>query len=656
MIVGVDIEQRIDCALRKNNFFFGTIYGQKGKICKTIYNKKEFWQELIKLAVKEAKQKRNLFVYGHNHYFDFLQYADLDDSNIIYRTISPFIFEREFSEQEKIKYNINKKSKNRIYFLDTFALYRDSLSNMAKLIGTKKFDWDFTDVDKIREIEKDIDNKVVTPEVGKYITYNVQDARIVYDYILYLKQELLKIGFNPKRLMTITLLSRNYYFNNIKKLEEKDFFGKLPIKKDASGKEHLKSYIFRNRNKNECYMPTKTILERQVIAGRGGRFEAFKLGSFTDCAKVDLNSAYTEAMNNIAFPDLTSLSGLIYDPDVYFNSNKREYLQKIGISLVHLRKKEKSKIGYVPVRYNHKGQVHQIFPNVDNLDIIGTYTNQEIRFFISKGFEVKKVLYTCYYDRQIKNPLPVINKKLYKLRQKGEFWNYLAKSIMNYFTGSTKQNREYLERRIDSVLKLYEYRHKGFKTDGGFANKFIYIKGKDEIIYSKSFMGQLYSDITAYIRIKMSKTLELIGEDNLVYVPCDAVIFPASRFKELAELIDIGTDIGQFKVEYLSANGYIISKQQYYIDQEVKLSGITKKAVLENYDKIKNLETIKTSKMVSLFQNVEKAGDFVEEQRNFGESQIKAQALIDDVKTKNFFIDELDLKKNREVIVKYLEA
>lgn len=654
MIIAIDIEQRIDCALQKNNFFFGTIYGKKGKICKTIYNKKEFWEELKKIAIKEAKQKRNTYIYAHNHYFDFLQYADLNDSNIIYRSTNPLIFERNLSNKEKKENKIDQNNKNKMFFLDSWALYNGSLESLGKIIKLEKKEFDFEKIKEIKEIENKIDQNIKDDQVNNYINYNIQDTKIVYEFLNFLKMNLKKIKFRPKRLMTITLLSRNYYLSQIKKLEEKGFFGELE-KTEKNGKTYYKSYIFKDRLKNIFYKPSELIMEKQTIAGRGGRFEVFQLGNFKNCSKIDINSAYTEAMNNIRFPNLKSMNGLIYDPDNYFNTKKREYLNKIGISLVHLQKNEKSEVGIVPIRYEFDNQVHQIFPNNKNLNLIGSYTHQEINYFLKNGFELKKVLYTIYYEKEIKNPLPEINKKLYKLRKKNEFWNHFAKAIMNYFSGSLKQNREYLEKKYDYRLYVDEYIKKGYSVNTGHAGKFLYIKGKNKKIYSKSFAGQIYADITANIRIKITELLKQIGNENIIYVPCDSVIFKDKKFQEIKNEIKINDNIGSFKLEHENKNGYIISKQQYYIDKDIKIAGVLKKDIEKNKDIIKKIGTIKTKKMVSLFRDFENAGSFTSEIRDFKESEEKTRKLLEEIKNINFFIDNKDLKLNKEIITKYLK-
>ena len=660
MILAVDIEQQISYALKSNNFFFGTIYGKDGKVNFTIDNKKLFWEKVIELALKEAKQKRNTYVYGHNHYFDFLQYAKLTDSNNTYRSISPFIFEREFSNKEKLENGIDKKANFKIYFLDSFSLYKGALKKMGSLIRYEKLEWDFEDKKKIKVIEKEIEKKGInSKELSKEATifkdYNIRDAVIVYKFILFLKKELEKQDFKPKRLVTITMLSRNYYFKKIRQLEENDFFGKLEVKESKKGYKYIQSMIFANRNKNEVYKPVISIMEKQALAGRGGRFEAFKIGNFEDCIKIDLNSAYTKAMDIIKIPNFKTHEGIIYNPDKYFNSKKRLYLQKLGVALVHLYKKDKSCVGIVPIRYRFEGQNHQIFPNNKDVNLIGSYTHTEINYFVNNGFELKNVFYTTYYSKTLKNPFPIINKKLYQLRDKNKFWNYFAKALMNYFTGSTKQNREYVEKKVDDRCKVQEYMKKGWTVACGFGEKFLYEKGKGVKVYSKSFMGQIYAEITANIRIKITDVLKMIGEENVIYVPCDAIIFTEKRYQQIKDKINISKKVGDFKLEYRHEKGCIFSKQQYFIEDEIRLSGVTKNVIKKNKENIKNKRTIKTKKMVSMFQSYDKAGSFVEEERNFEKSLIKANKLIDEIKERNLFIDELDYKVSYKVINEYLE-
>ena len=179
-------------------------------------------------------------------------------------------------------------------------------------------------------------------------------------------------------------------------------------------------------------------MQKQLLGGRGGRFEAFIVGEYSGAVEIDFNSAYSYADINIRFPDLRSFKYIEKPLEVM---DAKQIIKYIGMSKVVLRIDKHEGIGVVPIVF--RGQ--QVFPRNKEMVLIGTWTHQELEYFVEQGYSIEHIFYSMYYEDEIENPLAKIVPRVYELRKKGELENALFKRVLNFLTGKLKQHRRKTE-------------------------------------------------------------------------------------------------------------------------------------------------------------------------------------------------------------------
>lgn len=588
------------------------LYYNYKKVIKTFFNKNDMYDYIIKCGIKFAKEKKNLDVYGYKHIFDFVTYADMDDENLRFIANNPFIYRRIITNKE-IGLENSDKNTNCISFYDALGFFGCSLNQAAKTIKKQKIEYNLN-INKLEQLyelvkSNDINNK----DINEIVEYNRIDAELVMDLLLNLKKVLKENGFNPKNLISVGQIAANYVFNEIKKLP----------------KEEYGYNIFKDQFNSKTIQPKKEFMNLQTYACRGGRFDAFKVGYFDNATEIDLNSAYSFADINIRFPNLKTFKYINEPLNGYIELN--ELIKYIGISKVVLSIQNNNKIGIVPVRF--KGQ--QVFPDNKNMIIIGSYTHQELEYFIQKGYNIEHVFYSMIYTKEIKNPFKLIIPKIYELRKLGKFENMLFKRVLNFTTGKMNQKRQKKELRFVNRLDAYKYEMEGWKKINATTNKYLIEKKSEQIEYGKFFIGQVYADITAKIRLEIAKLIDIIDKEDLIYIACDAIII--NNFDKYKNKIKLSNEIGCFKIEEDNIKGYVYSKQQYVIGDKVKASGV-KDAILQKDNFLKG--TIKATRMVDLRSDPTNFGIIKEEIRDLSKTTEKLLKIKKELNELWFIVDQ----------------
>lgn len=617
----------IDCVYNENDnkiFKYGIIAYYKNKKIQTkeFYEKKEMYNEIIEMGIKEAKNKKNLVIYANEHYKKFISYANITDQALEYYSHEPCIIKRNYSKNEsKIISEINKnfektKLKPQIHFYDIFTLFGENIEDNKHLA--------------FEEIKKEFGNEIYLESKNKEDICKINAIAIII-LLKKFKELLKKDEFSTKMMISAGQISANYHFKKMKKTK--------------NAKE-----IFADKFFNRVIQPNEEIMALQAHAGRGGRFEAFNLGEFKNATQVDFNSAYSYAEINIEFPNLKTLH-YVNEPLQLFSEN--ELFEKIGISkvVIYSENPEKKRIGLVPIRYKDE----QIFPDNEKIILIGSYTHQEIKFFKENGLKILKVFYSIYYDEKIDNPLKEIIPAIYELRKRDELSNRIYKKILNHFTGKLKQRRKQKKLVFRNREDAKEMEKEGFHIKKAYGNLFLYEKESNGYVYSKYYMAQVYADITAKIRIEMTKLAMKIDKEDLIYMPCDSLIFKnAEKYKNM---FNISNEMGCFKYEVENGDGYIYSKQQYQIKDKIKVSG-----VIQNNQEIKQKEfssgKMETKRMINIFKNPEKAGTYETIIRNLDESEKNEKEFKKEIEEKIYIVneDELDedvkkwIKENQKIL------
>lgn len=588
MICAVDIETS---GLNAQKYILGCVITERNKSPQIFNSPNKMWNYIKELGKKEAKRDKSLFVYGHNHEYDFYGYAQLEDSNIKYYSLNPFIAQYE-----------------NIYFLDSFAIYRMSLKEVGNIIGHSKFE---TPIELLSD-SKNIDYE----KVSRYL---IRDTEIVLFAILQIKAKLNDEKMKPRKLMTIGQISMNYFMNRMRKEKM----------------NHIINMIWKEDKKNDRYFPSWEIHKPRNIgllekAYRGGRVEAFQVGTFKDTAMLDFNSLYPFSAISIEVPDLRK-EILIREPLKRYS--KDFILNNIGVSKCLLEKPAEvgQLLGLIGVRFKDE----QVFPS-HNCLIVGTFTHLEIKEALRCGYKLIDIEVSVIYKKAI-NPFIDMMNELYKLRLNNKFDNFFYKNMMNQFLGKLAQKKANFEICVDDVNKREQYLQKNYKIKDATGTNYVYEK-REEKKPSKWYAVIIPSYINAYARIELYKLLRKINRNDLLYSDTDSILFKNSKkYKKL--ISNTGNKLGQVKCIGYNKNAIIYTKKSYCFDNLIRLSGVSK--IFLDMKNFRN-GIIKYKRMQSIKEGVANAGRFYDDVTDLNESKEKKIDKDIEIKNTKLFIDQYE--------------
>jgi hypothetical protein len=358
MLLSVDIETQ---GLDATKFIFACIKADSWKNSEYFFRKEDLWNRIMTLADAQAKRKKMLNVYAHNHNFDFHGYAPLTHPNIHWFCEKPFIVSYKNDTKEIVK------------FLDSWAIFRMSLKAMGEVIGLEKLD-----MPEELLIEED---QIITNELLEKIKpYCERDVEIVLQGIQMIKEKAKNDGVAIKRLYTINQIAGNFLVHKMKQQDCHHIFQDV-----AKGKAH----------------PT---MRKEEIhnAYRGGRVEAWKDGKFDKVSYLDVNSLYPFSACKMRFPDLRSERKIFNPLDMV---SEHELFSKIGISRACMLNM-KDRLGVLPIRT----KTGNYFPKNKKM-IIGTWTHDEIKMALNNGYQLLDIEWSVVWEDG-HNPFPEIFEDL----------------------------------------------------------------------------------------------------------------------------------------------------------------------------------------------------------------------------------------------------
>lgn len=596
MIIAVDVEtQGLDCT----KFVCGCLMKENSEKHEMYYTKESLWNRIKELGQSELNRGKMLNVYSHNAIYDFYAYAPLDDPNIKWFSTTPFICSYKINERESIK------------FLDTMALFKGSLKKLGNAIVLEKLEMPKELYKKETKITKEL-----LREIEPYVK---RDTEICLNSVLLFKELLKKEGIHVKRLYTINQIAINFLINKWRKLPNND-------------------YIFWDKESGE----TRRTFRSKEIHGayRGGRVEAFKTGYHGKVTYIDCNSLYPFAACNMRFPDLRTERKT---KEPLKETTLKELLKKIGISRC-LIENQTNNLGLLTIRT----QTANYFPKAERL-LIGTWTHQELAEAIKEGYKIKNIEWSVTWEDAPENPFKELFTMLYKKKNTdNQFERYFYKMMMNACIGKLAQTRTGQEIVIDSVDKADEYLKQKWAIEKGLELNLMYSKPQKE--YRKKYYTPIVPTlINAWARVFMYQQMKKIPLKDLIYTDTDSVLFLNKKNKEKFKL---GTDMGEFKIEYEDMEYRSYGRKTYRIGDEIKASGIHPANLnKEDFDKGHGTD----NKMITLKTTpyIEEVGTFREEKRDFNE-QLRnynelmkkydgEKLLIDcDILDINYFLDKLN--------------
>ena len=284
----------------------------------------------------------------------------------------------------------------------------------------------------------------------------------------------------------------------------------------------------------------------------GGRTECFYKGMIDDFYVYDINSMYPFIMLR-PFPDINHLK--------FNKENVDEYiLEYEGCAKVTI---------YAPPMYipilPYKFMDRLLFPCGY---LTGTWTNTELRYAMENGYKLIKVhwnLYSTDVENYFENFILDLYKKRLEYRQDDKPEEYVIKILMNSLYGKfgTKIDKRGsgLLRTIDDTTELKDLIGAMIYDDK------YYIKALDRIpVY---VLPLLSSYVTSQSRILLHRYISKVKN---YYCDTDSLFTPST--------LDCSTELGDLKLEYSVARGWIFGNKMYYLivdnleDPIIKCKGI----------------------------------------------------------------------------------
>lgn len=558
MIIAVDTETR---GLDTRKFVCGSLVTEAGG-SEVFMSRTEMFNRIIEIIEKEKKRGKKTYVYAHNHEYDWYVYArdNWEKKGIQYLNFKPFIA-------------IYKESG---YFLDSYSLFRMSLDNLGKMIGVPKG----VTHSKLFSDEEDINKE----EMEEIIRYCVQDARIVLEAVLLLKERLGKLGYKPRRLLTSGQIAMSTFVSHLRR---EGLWWKLTNKGDR---------VNIIGTKFDDFVRTSF---------RGGRNEAYRLGEYDNITGLDINSLYPFIMKNMVFPDLRT-EEMVRDP--LSRMSIEDFENYVGFCECEIEIPQID-YGFLPIRYKK----HLIFPNTPGVKMKSVWTLNEVTEALKLGYKLKKVSRVLLY-KQGENIFEKYISKLYEERKKSEkAMGLVIKIMMNSLFGKFGQKSE------KSVLK-FVYRSdlpedENWDVVGSMGSYYV-ISRKEEMDRRYFVNPVIPSLITSFAREYLFMHMNKIDIDDMLY--CDTDSLMVGNYKRYKNLFEVGDEMGQWKMEFRNKNVHIKGEKKYRVEDIVKVSGIHSKNLnAGDFDK----GVMSSSRMVSFLQGSKgfgEVGTFTDIQNKLG--------------------------------------
>jgi hypothetical protein len=289
--LAVDVEtyerrgEWLEPVLDARKFSVGVVLHEDGTH-HVFFNAEWMWEHIQNEVERNAKRKKNTYIYAHNHSYDFSSYAQkhlLDVKHVLWK---PFLAIR-----------------GKGYYLDTTSFFRMKLDELGELVGVEK-----------KEMPKRVRNATAL------VDYCLRDCEIVMRSIVSLKASLATIGVKPRKMLTAGQLAMTSWQSYIRKNEMHRGI-------------MARGTIYRSEN-----------WRKTRYAFRGGRVEVFERGTFHNATMVDVNAMYPSVMRNMRFPDLRTPYYIEYPK----RKDWEVLLDLIGVAEAVVQTPDEG-VGYLPV-------------------------------------------------------------------------------------------------------------------------------------------------------------------------------------------------------------------------------------------------------------------------------------------------------------------
>lgn len=447
------------------------------------------------------------------------------------------------------------------------AFYRMALKDVGEILGIPKGEMPM----EVKSIE----------ELKPYLE---RDVEITLQAVIRLKEQVNKLGFNPRKLLTAGQLAITSFLTYCRR-------------------EKIDWDFTEYNTEKKIRQIVKTKYPREVRqAFRGGMNQAFQIGKFKNVTLIDANGLYAYIMANMDFPDLkTELRN--EKPTIGMLNAYME--NQIGIARCTIEAPQKG-LPYLPVRF----QKYTLY--VNNRKIRGTWTYLELKKAQKLGYKIMECEWTIRWSKAKINPLRNFINHIYDMEKKMKTREEKSpiKMIRNNLYGKFAQYKQNKDFKIVPRSQIKEWTERGYMPKAPIGDKYICEKLLDE--YDPSYTNPIISTmITAGARDFLWDNINKIKPEDLLYCDTDSIAFKGNYLKEFV----LGYNLGEWKIES-QGDAKFLGEKRYYIDQKAKLSGLMRREITK--DIIENEQDVKTRRMIGIKDgiksgNLEQVGGFREE-------------------------------------------
>ncbi|MEM5783355.1 MAG: DNA polymerase [Candidatus Aenigmatarchaeota archaeon] len=535
----------------------------------------EFWHYIIDIS-NSINKKLPLTIMSFNANFDF---SVLE----IAKYFKKYNIKVETFLTDHHKFNINAitEKKHKIIILDGVNYFNNiSLKELGNVLG----------IQKLTPKDNNYENMQFNEE---NVNYCKQDVKILREAIFYFLKFLKTHNLGN---LQITLASQAF---------------------NGFIKHYLKVPIEINHN--------KTAIEMERQSYFGGRTDINYKGMYNHhVTTLDYNSLYPSVMLNNKFP-----VRLLYIENHISVEKFLEKLKNDDIGCVARLNVTMTTKPLVPYRLNGK----LIFIFCENLTV--TLNKVDIEFLLKNGMIINSVEKVAWYE--VKQIFTDFVNTLYNLRLEykkagNTAMSYLSKLFLNSvygkygqlriqkykiknntedFDGIDMSNSRYTILLTKELFKVYTNKKLDTekmldsKTYNGKKYIFKVIKFFDEYFFVNNTKEEAFNSfpliasyVTSYGRQKLQEAIDIIPNNEVLYMDTDSVTFDTKYLHLFEEKGLIGDELGKLKVEHSGIAMQINNPKDYIIFNDelndgkdiIKIKGVSKTAIKTGENIYKQLQ------------------------------------------------------------------
>jgi len=516
-VIVVDTESNIEetDGIQKQTFRLGYAIRitRKGSEWTTKGCKLQSIERFWKLLDDCAREKTRLYVYAHNMKYDFA-ILKLDS----------YISSRKLDIIMDVRESVFIVKASNILFLSSTNYYQMSLKKLGKEFGLSKMETP----------------NFVTVSSTELMTYCKRDTEVL-----------------------ATLIIKHIQF-----IKEND----LGCFKPTIAGQALTAFRHRFMHSNLLIHNFMDILSLEQRSYRGGRCEAFRLGTFKDIYKLDINSMYPYVMKNFRYPTRPVTNRVLADCtlDMLTESYKSD---KFVIADCDLKLNEPLIAVKREKLFFPTGRIRQVI------------TEPEIRYLLNTPAigSIEKIHSMVAYEQE--NIFDSYVDYFYKLKSESDNKAIvlMSKLFLNSLYGKFGQHCSTMSEKITDPIKIKMYfeimkEENTLEIFDGISSKYIR-KGDDlyhivkvEGEYANNSIPGIASAVTAYSRTLLYDLIRVSGE--CLYCDTDSLFVGASGYEKLKSLGYLHEkEIGKLKVEEIG-EVTINGAKDYIFNGKSKLKGI----------------------------------------------------------------------------------